>query len=127
MVAPEHSRAPRRSLPLPGPRAPWSVRLNAPSRGSYVFVGATPGLESTVLELPEVCRTGEKIRSQQPDDVQQRVTFTELDATSPDWPTPDAHYDVVLMSYISGSVPEPVISALYSNAYKALKPGRRLC
>merc|ERR1719243_385676 len=47
---------------------------------SYVFVGATPGLESTVLELPEVCRTGEKIRSQQPDDVQQRVTFTELDA-----------------------------------------------
>ena len=103
------------------------MRLNAPSRGSYVFVGAKPGLESTVLELPEVCRTGEKIRSQQPDDVQQRVTFTELDATSPDWPTPDAHYDVVLMSYISGSVPEPVISALYSNAYKALKPGRRLC
>ncbi|EOD19801.1 hypothetical protein EMIHUDRAFT_117831 [Emiliania huxleyi CCMP1516] len=43
--------------------------------------------------------------------VQQRVSFSELDATSPDWP--------VLMSYISGSVPEPVVGALYANAYKA--------
>ena len=25
---------------------------------SYVFTDATPGLHSTVLELPEVCRTG---------------------------------------------------------------------
>lgn len=30
------------------------------------------------------------------------------------------------MSYISGSVPEPVVGALYKNAYKALKPGGRL-
>ncbi|CAK0861731.1 unnamed protein product [Prorocentrum cordatum] len=53
---------------------------------SYVFVGATPGLKSTVLELPEVCRTGEGIRAQQPEDVRSRVGFTELDATSPNWP-----------------------------------------
>ena len=26
------------------------------------------------------------------------------------------------MSYISGSVPEPIIGALYANAFKALKP-----
>jgi len=32
----------------------------------------------------------------------------------------------VLMSYISGSVPESIIGALYKNAYKALKPGGRL-
>jgi len=93
---------------------------------SYVFVGATPGLESTVLELPEVCRTGEGIRASQPEDVQKRVKFVELDATSPNWPVSDGVYDVVLMSYISGSVPEPVIKALYANAYKALKPGGRL-
>ena len=59
-------------------------------------------------------------------DVQSRVEFVELDATSPDWPVADGAYEVVLMSYISGSVPEGVIGALYANAYKALKPGGRL-
>jgi len=93
---------------------------------SYVFTEATPGLESTVLELPEVCRTGEGIKAQQSDTVQQRVKFVELDATKPDWPVDDAVYDVVLMSYISGSVPEAIIGALYTNAFKALKPGGRL-
>merc|ERR1711870_209905 len=42
---------------------------------SYVFTGATPGLNSTVLELPQVCRTGEGIRAQQPEAVQKRVKF----------------------------------------------------
>lgn len=93
---------------------------------SYVFTEATPGLSSTVLELPEVCRTGEGIKAQQSDSVQERVKFVELDATSPDWPVADAAFDVVLMSYISGSVPEAIIGALYSNAFKALKPGGRL-
>ena len=59
-------------------------------------------------------------------DVQSRVNFTELDATSPDWPVNDGEYEIVLMSYISGSVPESIITALYKNAYKALKPGGRL-
>lgn len=93
---------------------------------SYVFTGATPGLTSTVLELPEVCKTGEGIKATQAADVQSRVNFVELDATSPDWPVPDGEYEVVLMSYISGSVPESIIGALYKNAYKALKPGGRL-
>jgi len=93
---------------------------------SYVFVGTTPGLTSTVLELPEVCKTGEGIKASQPADVQERVKFVELDATSPDWPVTDGSYELVLMSYISGSVPEGIIGALYKNAYKALKPGGRL-
>merc|ERR1712048_951978 len=93
---------------------------------SYVFVEATPGLTSTVLELPQVCRTGEGIRAQQKEDVQKRVNFVELDATNPDWPVSDSAFDVVLMSYISGSVPEAIISGLYSNARKALRPGGRL-
>lgn len=93
---------------------------------SYVFVGATPGLTSTILELPEVCRTGDTIRAQQEEDVKKRVTYKELDATSPNWPVDDGSYELVLMSYISGSVPEPIIQDLYTNAYKALKPGGRL-
>lgn len=93
---------------------------------SYVFAESTPGLKSTVLELPEVCRTGEGIKATQSKDVQERVNFVELDATSPDWPVNDASFDVVLMSYISGSVPEAIISALYANAFKALRPGGRL-
>lgn len=83
-------------------------------------------MHSTVLELPEVCRTGESIRASQPEDVRDRVKFVELDATSPNWPVNDLSYDVVLMSYISGSVPEPIISKLYWNAFKALRPGGRL-
>ena len=41
-------------------------------------------------------------------------------------PARSAAFDVVLMSYISGSVPEAIIAKLYANAYKALKPGGRL-
>lgn len=93
---------------------------------SYVFVANTPGLQSTILELPEVCRTGEGIRAQQEEDVKKRVTFKELDATSPNWPVDDGSFELVLMSYISGSVPEPIIAELYTNAFKALKPGGRL-
>ncbi|CAE7265367.1 NMA1 [Symbiodinium pilosum] len=52
-------------------------------------------------------------------DIQDRVNFVELDATSPDWPVSDSNYDIVLMSYISGSVPESVILPLYKNAFKA--------
>jgi len=93
---------------------------------SYVFVEATPGLTSTVLELPEVCVTGNNIKAKQSADVQERVGFVELDATSPNWPVNETEFDIVLMSYISGSVPESIIGSLYANAYKALKPGGRL-
>ena len=54
------------------------------------------------------------------------MSFKELDATNPDWPVENESFDIVLLSYISGSVPEPVVGALYANAYKALKPGGRL-
>jgi len=93
---------------------------------SYVFCSATPGLKATVLELPEVCRIGESIREQEAEDVRDRVSFVELDATKPAWPVQDGSFDVVLMSYISGSVPEPLIEKLYANAAKALRPGGRL-
>jgi SAM-dependent methyltransferase len=93
---------------------------------SYVFCERNAGLSSQVLELPEVCATGNGIKAEQKQIVQEAVSFVELDATSPDWPVQDAAFDMVLMSYISGSVPEPIIGALYANACKALKPGGRL-
>jgi len=93
---------------------------------SYVFCGKHPQLSSKVLELPEVCATGNTIKKEQAADVQERVAFIELDATSPDWPVNEAAFDIVLMSYISGSVPESIIRPLYANAFKALKSGGRL-
>jgi ubiquinone/menaquinone biosynthesis C-methylase UbiE len=93
---------------------------------SYVFARETPGLKATVLELPEVCRSGDVIRAKQPKDIQDRVNFVEMDATNPKWPVADEAFDIVLMSYISGSVPEASIVELYSNAMQALKPGGRL-
>lgn len=93
---------------------------------SYVFCDRNPGLTSKVLELPEVCATGNGIKTEQKPAVQEAVSFVELDATSPDWPVQNSEFEMVLMSYISGSVPEPVIGALYANAFKALKPGGRL-
>lgn len=93
---------------------------------SYVFVGEIPTLSSTILELPEVCRTGEIIRATQPKEIADRVKFVAMDATTSQWPVPDNVFDIVLMSYISGSVPEPVILELYSNAIKALRKGGRL-
>lgn len=93
---------------------------------SYVFCSRNPGLTSKILELPEVCATGEGIKKEQTAAVQEAVSFVELDATSPDWPVTNGTFEVVLMSYISGSVPESIIGALYANAHKALKPGGRL-
>lgn len=94
---------------------------------SIVFARTFPALEATVLELPEVCKTGRSIVAQDPNpEVQKRVSFKELDATSPNWPVASGQFCVVLMSYLSGSVPEPVIRQLYANAWKALRPGGRL-
>mmetsp|Transcript_37456 Transcript_37456/g.84432 ORF Transcript_37456/g.84432 Transcript_37456/m.84432 type:complete len:375 (-) Transcript_37456:47-1171(-) len=93
---------------------------------SIVATRTVAGLTSTVLELPEVCRTGSSIVASDAKDVMDRIRFVELDATVPKWPVDEASYDVVLMSYISGSVPADAISGLYSRAMAALRPGGRL-
>lgn len=93
---------------------------------SYVLVGSTPGLESTVLEVPAICRAAKQIRERQPGYVQNRVNFIEMDANKVDWPVENASFDVVVLSYTSGSVPEPIIGKLYANAFQALRSGGRL-
>lgn len=91
---------------------------------SIAAARAVPGLEATVLELPEVCKTGSRIVEQA--GLSGRIRYVELDATSPDWPVHGGSFQAVLMSYLSGSVPAHAIVGLYSNAYKALGPGGRL-
>eukprot|EP00930_Biecheleria_cincta_P008412 TRINITY_DN10983_c2_g1_i1.p1 TRINITY_DN10983_c2_g1~~TRINITY_DN10983_c2_g1_i1.p1 ORF type:complete len:382 (-),score=77.55 TRINITY_DN10983_c2_g1_i1:370-1485(-) len=87
----------------------------------------TPGLKATVLEFPEVCKQGRRLLAAEagPEE-KDRVQFVELDATSPHWPVEASSQEVVLMSYLSGSVPEALISQLYGNAMRALKPGGKL-
>lgn len=89
---------------------------------SYVFAAAAPQLNCIVLELPEVCEAGLAIRAEQPAEVQKRIRFREFDVSHPLWPVTEARADVVLMSYISGSVPAPAVAALYREAHRALRP-----
>jgi len=94
---------------------------------SIVLARAEASLEATVLDLPEVCAAGRAIAAEEAPGIASRVRFAELDAAEPgDWPTPTASFDVVLMSYLSGSVPETALATLYANALKALVPGGRL-
>jgi predicted methyltransferase len=51
------------------------------------------------------------------------VCFEDLDVTAPAWPVAPATFDVVLMSYVSGSVPESALRDVYRRAHAALKPG----
>ena len=43
----------------------------------------------------------------------RRIRFVELDATEPSWPIQELSQDLVLMSYLCGSVPEELIEVLY--------------
>lgn len=93
---------------------------------SIVFARKIKGLMATVLELPEVCKRGRDTVALESEEVAGRISFAELDATSPEWPVLKEDYDVVLMSYLCGSVPEESISILFRNALAALRPGGKL-
>lgn len=84
-------------------------------------------LKSIVLELPKVCEEGQSLMlTQASEQERRRIRFVELDATEPSWPIQELSQDLVLMSYLCGSVPEELIEVLYRNALKVLKPGGRL-
>jgi len=81
--------------------------------------------QSFVLELPNVAETGEKIVASQHPEVKDRVKFIKgsaLDAWPADTPK---DVDLCLMSYISGSVPEKFVQALYDNAFAHVRSGGR--
>ena len=80
-------------------------------------------LTATVLELPEVCQVGRSLVEREAPQEKARITFKELDATSPTWPIEAGSQDMTLMSYLCGSVPEEVISQLFANSFVALRKG----
>eukprot|EP00439_Symbiodinium_sp_Y106_P043875 s5389_g5.t1 len=84
-----------------------------------------PELRATVLDFPEVCRVGRSLMEQAAPE-KPRVSFKELDATSPSWPVEAESQDLVLMSYLCGSVPEDLIAQLFQNAFRVLRAGGRL-
>lgn len=96
--------------------------------GAFSYVFAAQGLDATVLELPEVAATGRAFGGGDgvAPDVAKKVSFVDLDVTAPTWPVGDGRFDLVLMSYISGSVPEPALLDIYARARLALKPNGML-
>ena len=85
---------------------------------SYVFTGATPGLKSTVLELPEVCKTGEGDQGHHGPGCAEPRQLVGAGRNQPRLAGLRQRPSRSSLSYISGSVPEPVVGALYANAYK---------
>jgi len=84
-----------------------------------------PDCQSYVLELPNVAVTGEKIVADGHPEVKDRIKFIKgsaLDAWPADTPK---DVDLCLMSYISGSVPEPHVQSLYEKAFAHVRSGGR--
>ncbi|CAK9067791.1 unnamed protein product [Durusdinium trenchii] len=93
---------------------------------SVTAVQRVPSLFATVLELPAVCAEGRRLTAAA-GPAAARVEFRALDATEPTrWPVEEASQDLVLMSYLCGSIPEEALLPLYRNAFGALRPGGRL-
>ena len=100
--------------------------------GSGAFSIATarkiPNASCVVLDLPNVVSVAQGIIEQEPDAsvLQERISTLPLSASAPgDWygvVEPES-FDVVLMSYVSGSIPTQALLGLYRNAFQALKPG----
>lgn len=88
--------------------------------------GKFPQCSSFVLELPNVCESGEKIVASSHLEVKDRIQFIKGSALDT-WPlnTPK-NVDVCLMSYISGSVPEVYLQGLYDKAFSHVRNGGRL-
>lgn len=80
---------------------------------------------AVVLDLPNVIETTKSIISEEEESVRSRVSTLALSATDPgSWENvQDESFDVVLLSYVSGSIPSEALAGLYSNAFRALKPG----
>ena len=96
--------------------------------GAFSIATARKIKDSTcvVLDLPNVVKVAEDIISEEDEQVRNRLSTLALSATAPDkWNgiVPDESFHVVLMSYVSGSIPSEALSGLYRNAYSALKPG----
>lgn len=90
---------------------------------SIVICRKHPQMIAKVMDLPEVCNTGEKFLEQESEDVSRRIQFIRGSCLD-EWPTDvgEAH-DVALISYVSESIPHDAIPTLYKTAFSKLRPG----
>jgi len=89
-----------------------------------------PNCSAVILDLPNVITVARDIIAKEKDPtVQKRLSTLALSATSPSqWQglVKDNSFDLVLLSYVSGSIPVQNLAGLYANAFRALRPGGRL-
>ena len=80
--------------------------------------------DCVILDLPNVIKVAEEIISKEDEQVRNRLSTVALSAADPgNWMIEDESFDVVLMSYVSGSISSDALSGLYQNAFRALRPG----
>lgn len=110
-----------------------SMRMLDVGGGSGAFSIVTsrviPHATSVVLDLPNVIETTEQIISEEEESVGSRVSTLALSATDPgSWEevVEEESFDVVLLSYVSGSIPGEALNGLYKNAFRALRPGGKV-
>jgi 2-polyprenyl-3-methyl-5-hydroxy-6-metoxy-1,4-benzoquinol methylase len=93
---------------------------------SIMICRRNPEMKAKILEFPEVCNTGEKFVASEETDVGSRVNYVRgscLDA----WPEElGEQHDVVLISYVSESVPHEAVPMMYERAFGRLRPGGML-
>ncbi|CAB9525976.1 Valacyclovir hydrolase [Seminavis robusta] len=118
-----------RRLPELATRFP-NLRMLDVGGGSGAFSIATARkiehAECVVLDLPNVTQVAADIIATEEESVKERLSTLSLSANDPGrWHgiVEDESYDVVLMSYISGSIPVVALPGLYQNAFRVLKPG----
>lgn len=79
-----------------------------------------PQLRPTVLDFPNVCKVGEDFLAKSDPYVGDRFSFLPGNALETPYPTGQ---DMVLMSYISGSISGDDVIKMYSNAASCMNPG----
>ena len=91
---------------------------------SITTVRKIPDATAVVLDLHNVIKTAKGIVSEEEESVCKPLSTLALSATDPGkWETVvnSEYFYVVLMSYVSGSIPGGAPPALYENAFQAVK------
>lgn len=85
-----------------------------------------PSVHYKILEFPEVCKTGEKFVAAESPGVANRIRYVRGSCLER-WPEElGRDHDVVLMSYVSESVPAHAVPLIYKRAFERLRPGGML-
>jgi predicted O-methyltransferase YrrM len=90
---------------------------------SIMICRKNAGMSARILEFPEVCNTGEKFVAAEEADVASRVKYIRGSCLD-EWPAElGEKHDVVLISYVSESVPHTAVPMMYERAFSRLRPG----